>query len=60
MLDNLSVHKLKEDHQWRSKNPNVHFHFTPTHASWINHIEAWLQNIQKSANRKLVQDLYCV
>jgi hypothetical protein len=24
------------------KHPNVHFHFTPTHVSWLNQIEAWL------------------
>jgi DDE superfamily endonuclease len=21
--------------------PNVHFHYTPTHASWLNQIEIW-------------------
>lgn len=49
VLDNLSVHKLKEDHPWRLKNPNVHFHFTPTHASWINQIEAWFSILSRSA-----------
>ena len=49
VLDNLSVHKLKEDHPWRKKHPNVHFHFTPTHASWINQIEAWFSILSRSA-----------
>lgn len=49
VLDNLSVHKLKEDHPWRVKNPNVHFHFTPTHASWINQIEAWFSILSRAA-----------
>lgn len=49
VLDNLSVHKLKEDHPWRIKNPNVHFHFTPTHASWINQIEAWFSILSRAA-----------
>ena len=22
-------------------NPNVHLHYTPTHASWLNQIEVW-------------------
>lgn len=49
VLDNLSVHKLKEDHPWRIKNPNVHFHFTPTHASWINQVEAWFSILSRAA-----------
>lgn len=49
VLDNLSVHKLKEDHPWRIKNPHVSFHFTPTHASWINQIEAWFSILSRSA-----------
>lgn len=49
VLDNLSVHKLKEDHPWRVKNSHVSFHFTPTHASWINQIEAWFSILSRSA-----------
>lgn len=49
ILDNLSVHKLKEDHAWRQKHPQVHFHFTPTHASWINQIEAWFSILSRGA-----------
>lgn len=32
VLDNLSTHKPKHD-AWLARHPNVHFHFTPTHAS---------------------------
>jgi transposase len=49
VLDNLSVHKLDEEHQWRKKHPQVHFHFTPTHASWLNQIEAWFSILSRSA-----------
>lgn len=49
VLDNLSVHKLKEDHPWRRKHPRVHFHFTPTRASWINQIEAWFSILSRGA-----------
>lgn len=49
ILDNLSVHKLKEDHPWRRKNPNVHFHFTPTHASWMNQVEVWFSILSRGA-----------
>jgi transposase len=40
VLDNLSTHKPKRDH-WLKRHRNVHFHFTPTHASWLNQIEVW-------------------
>lgn len=49
VLDNLSVHKLKEEHPWRQKHLQVHFHFTPTHASWINQIEAWFSILSRGA-----------
>ena len=35
ILDNLSTHKPKRD-RWLARHKNVHFHFTPTHASWLN------------------------
>jgi len=40
ILDNLNTHKPKHD-RWLKRHPNVHFHFTPTHASWLNQIEIW-------------------
>jgi transposase len=40
VLDNLRTHKPKRD-RWRARHPNVHFHFTPTHASWLNQVEIW-------------------
>lgn len=40
ILDNLSTHKPKHD-RWLRRHPHVHFHFTPTHASWLNQIEIW-------------------
>lgn len=40
ILDNLSTHKPKHD-RWLKRHPNVRFHFTPTHASWLNQIEVW-------------------
>jgi transposase len=40
VLDNLNTHKPKTD-RWLARNPNVHFHFTPTRASWLNQIEIW-------------------
>jgi len=40
ILDNLNTHKPKQD-RWLRRHPNVHFHFTPTRASWLNQIEIW-------------------
>jgi transposase len=40
ILDNLSTHKPKRD-RWLARHPNVHFHYTPTHGSWLNQIEIW-------------------
>jgi transposase len=40
ILDNLNTHKPKRD-GWRTRHKNVHLHFTPTHASWLNQVECW-------------------
>ena len=40
ILDNLSTHKPKHD-RWLKRHRTVHFHFTPTHASWLNQVEIW-------------------
>jgi transposase len=40
ILDNLNTHKPKND-CWLKRHLNVHFHFTPTRASWLNQIEIW-------------------
>jgi transposase len=40
VLDNLSTHKPKRD-MWLKRHKNVRFHYTPTHASWLNLIEIW-------------------
>jgi transposase len=31
------------------RHPQVHILFTPTHASWINQIEAWFSILSRSA-----------
>ena len=45
VLDNLSTHKPKNDH-WLKRHPNVHFHFTPTRASWLNQVEIWFSILE--------------
>jgi hypothetical protein len=42
ILDNLNTHKPRND-RWLRRHPNVHFHFTPTRASWLNQVEITIQ-----------------
>ncbi len=44
VLDNLSTHKPKRD-VWLKRHPNVRFHYTPTHASWLNQVEIWFSSL---------------
>lgn len=41
IVDNLSVHKHDNVQRWLESHPRIKFHFTPTHASWLNQIEIW-------------------
>jgi len=50
ILDNLSTHQPKRD-AWLARHPHVHFHFTPTHASWLNLIECWFSILVRAALR---------
>lgn len=45
ILDNYSTHKKNDD--WLATHPNVHFHFTPTSASWLNPIEIWFSILSR-------------
>ena len=56
VMDNLNTHKGKLAQQWLEKNPNVTFHFTPTHASWVNLAECFFsiltrQGLQQAVHR---------
>ena len=50
ILDNLNTHKPKHD-RWLARHKNVHLHFTPTHASWLNQIECWFSILSRRALR---------
>ena len=45
VLDNLNTHKPRND-RWLKRHPNVHFHFTPTRASWLNQVEIWFSVLE--------------
>ena len=48
ILDNLNTHKPKND-RWLKRHRNVHFHFTPTKASWLNQVEIWFSILAAKA-----------
>lgn len=52
ILDNLNIHRPKHD-RWLSRHPNIHFHYTPTHASWLNQVECWFSILWRQALRDL-------
>ena len=41
VLDNYATHKTPAIKRWLAKRPEIHLHFTPTHASWLNQVERW-------------------
>jgi transposase len=59
ILDNYCTHKKCD--AWLAQHPNVHFHFTPTSASWLNQVEIWFgimsRKVLRGANFKNVTEL---
>lgn len=49
ILDNYGIHKKND--VWLASHPNVHFHFTPTSASWLNQVEIWFGIFSRKALR---------
>jgi transposase len=47
ILDNLNIHKNAAARRWLRRHPRVHFHHTPTHASWVNLIECFFSILGK-------------
>jgi len=52
ILDNSSTHSTPAVHAWLAAHPQVHFHFTPTGASWLNLVEAWFSILTRKAVRR--------
>ncbi len=47
VLDNLNIHKNQSAQRWLKLHPRVHFHYTPTHASWVNRVECFFSILGK-------------
>lgn len=54
ILDNYCIHK--KNTEWLDKHKNVHFHFTPTSASWLNQIEIWFGIMSRKVLRGASHD----
>lgn len=52
ILDNSSTHTTPEVQAWLVSHPQVHFHFTPKGASWINLVEAWFGIFTRKSVRR--------
>ncbi len=47
ILDNLNIHKNEAARHWLKRHPRAHFHYTPTHASWVNMVEVFFSILGK-------------
>ncbi|RYZ61827.1 MAG: IS630 family transposase, partial [Proteobacteria bacterium] len=49
ILDNSSTHGTPEVLAWLRAHPTVHFHYTPTSASWLNQVEGFFGILGKQS-----------
>jgi transposase len=49
VLDNSSTHATAEVKAWLADNPRIHFHYTPTSASWLNQVEGFFGILGKQS-----------
>jgi transposase len=49
ILDNSSSHRTPAVRAWLSEHPQVHFHYTPTSASWLNQVEGFFGILGKQS-----------
>jgi transposase len=63
VLDNSSTHDTDDIRAWLHDHPRIHFHYTPTSASWLNQIEGFFGILAKQslsvtdfASKRALQD----
>jgi transposase len=49
ILDNSSSHRTPAVRAWLAAHPRVHFHYTPTSASWLNQVEGFFGILGKQS-----------
>lgn len=52
ILDNYATHKHASVKRWLAKHPRIHFHFTPTSASWLNMVERFFRDLTEQRLRR--------
>jgi transposase len=52
VLDNSSTHSTPKVKRWLARHKRVHFHFTPTSASWMNMVEIWFSILTSQQVRR--------
>ncbi len=53
ILDNYATHKHPKVTEWLHRHRRVHFHFTPTSASWLNLVERFFSELTVRQLRRL-------
>ncbi len=52
VLDNYDTHTHDDVKRWLARHPRFKLHFTPTGASWLNMVEAWLSMLTQKQIRR--------
>ena len=52
VMDNYGTHKTALIRRWLARRPRFHVHFTPTSASWLNHVERWFAALTQKQIRR--------
>jgi transposase len=52
IADNLSAHKTDKVTEFLTEHPQVHVHYTPTHASWLNQVELFFSILERRLLRR--------
>lgn len=52
MLDNYATYKTEAVERWLAKHPRWHFHFIPTHSSWLTQGERFFAKITPKRIRR--------
>ena len=55
VVDNLNIHNNDAAKGWLDRHRQVQFHYTPTHASWVNLIECFFSILSKQGLAHSVQ-----
>ena len=52
VMDNYGTHKTATIRNWFARHPRFQVHFTPTSASWLNHVERWFATLTEKQIRR--------